>query len=107
MKNLSKHFMDQLREYSSYPTQASAVLPSLKSEGNMNVVLTQLQKAAGKFARMAIEQRIELAKSIQNGYVNVAERSVQAGCVAKGITLGSPAEAEEWATGPRPRQYHE
>ena len=100
MKNLSKQCMEQLREYSSYPSQASAVLPSLKSEENMNVVLTQLQKAAGKFARMAIDQRIELAKSIQHGFVNVAERSVQAGCNAKSITIGSPAEAEEWATGP-------
>jgi len=37
---------------------------------------------------------------MQRGYLNVAERSVAAGCKAKGIAISSPAEAEEWATGP-------
>ena len=37
---------------------------------------------------------------MQAGYLRVAERMVRAGCTAKGLTPGTPAEAEEWATGP-------
>ena len=92
--------MEKLREYSGYPAQVSLPTPSQSSEEYMNKTVIQLQKASVRFARMPIERRIQLAKSIQKGYVNVAERSIQAGCKAKGIKLGSPAEAEEWATGP-------
>ncbi|OGV76877.1 MAG: hypothetical protein A3I83_07065 [Methylotenera sp. RIFCSPLOWO2_02_FULL_45_14] len=64
------------------------------------MMVEKLRKAANAFATMPIEQRIALAGSIQHNYMRVAERSVRAGCKAKGITLGSAAEAEEWATGP-------
>lgn len=37
---------------------------------------------------------------MQSGYVTVAERSVHAACIAKGLPLGTPAEGEEWALGP-------
>ena len=37
---------------------------------------------------------------MQAGYLRIAERSVRAGCEAKGISLGTPMEGEEWATGP-------
>ncbi len=33
---------------------------------------------------------------MQAGYLKVAERSVKAACLAKGIPLGTPAEGEEW-----------
>ena len=100
MKTPSSQLMDQLREYSSYPTQSSTTTPRPTSQAEMDVTVAQLRKAAGGYATMPIEQRIALAESMQQGYLQVAERSVHAGCKAKGIAIGSPAEAEEWATGP-------
>lgn len=66
----------------------------------MDVAMAQLRQAARGFAQLSVDQRIVLAESMQAGYLRVAERSVQAGCKAKGIAIGSPDEAEEWATGP-------
>lgn len=98
MKNFNKQYMEQLREYSSYPTNHSSSTHS--NEASMNQVVEKLKRSAGKFAFMSIDKKIALAKSIQHGYIKVAEKSVQAGCKAKGIKLDPPSEAEEWATGP-------
>lgn len=100
MKRVDTKKMEKLREYSGYPAQTSVPTPSHSSEEYMNKTVIELQKAAAKFARIPIAQRIELAESIKHGFVRVAEGIVDAGCKAKGITLGTPAEAEEWATGP-------
>ncbi len=91
---------DQLREYSSYPAAAGPATPIPSSQGRMDVAVAQLRQAAKGFAQLSIDQRITLAESMQAGYMQAAERSVLAGCKAKGITPGSPGEAEEWATGP-------
>ena len=91
---------DRLREYSSYSAASSTATPSSSSQERMDVAIVQLREAAKGFATLRIDQRIALAESMQQGYLRVAERSVRAGCKAKGIAIGSPAEAEEWATGP-------
>lgn len=100
MKTQASQLMEHLREYSSYPTQSLVSTSTLSSQSHINMVVEQLREAANAFATMPIEQRIALAESIQRDYMRVAERSVRAGCKAKGIILGSAAEAEEWATGP-------
>jgi aldehyde dehydrogenase (NAD(P)+) len=99
MKNLVNQKMDKLREYSSYATQAQSMSPQ-SSQSDMDEAVAQLRKAAKEFAALTIEQRILLAESMQRGLVQVAEASVEAGCKAKGIKVGAPVEAEEWATGP-------
>lgn len=80
----------------------SPLLPQLadSSLAYLDDTLRRLRDGARRFARLSIDERIALARSMQRGYVQVAERSVAAGCMAKGITLGTPLEAEEWATGP-------
>jgi aldehyde dehydrogenase (NAD(P)+) len=37
---------------------------------------------------------------MQQGYLRVAQASVEAACAAKGIPLGGPLEGEEWTLGP-------
>jgi hypothetical protein len=91
---------DKLREYSSYPAAASVRTPLPSSQGCMDVAVANLRETARTFASLTIDQRISLAESMQRGYMQIAERSIQAGCKAKGIAPGSPSEAEEWATGP-------
>ncbi|MGB2832372.1 MAG: aldehyde dehydrogenase family protein [Methylotenera sp.] len=91
--------LDKLPEYSSYSAR-SVASPEQSTQSFMSETLTQLSKAAKEFSTLSIPQRITLAESMQRGLMRVAEHSVEAGCRAKGITIGSPAEAEEWATGP-------
>ena len=92
--------LDMLREYSGSHAASGLTAPMHTSQGKMDIALARVRKAAYKFATMPMEQRIALAEAMQHGYMRIAERSVQAGCQAKGIEIGSPGEAEEWATGP-------
>ncbi|HEX2218745.1 MAG TPA: hypothetical protein VHG35_08055 [Gemmatimonadales bacterium] len=66
----------------------------------LDEAVARLREAAPEFARLPIPERIALARSMQAGYLRVADRMVRAGCTAKGLPPGTPAEAEEWATGP-------
>lgn len=74
--------------------------PADSSFQHLDQTLGRLRDGARRFARLSIDERIALAHSMQQGYVKVAGRSVAAGCKAKGIVMGTPLEAEEWATGP-------
>lgn len=90
----------QLNSYSSYNSDAVVKTPAESNQSYMSQTVAKLKASANDFANLTIDQRIALAESMQRGLLQVAERSVQAGCKAKGITIGSPAEAEEWATNP-------
>ncbi|MEO7987092.1 MAG: aldehyde dehydrogenase family protein [Gemmatimonadales bacterium] len=63
-------------------------------------VVARLQEGAAAFVRLSMPERIALARAMQAGYLQIAERSVRAACEAKGIPTGTPMEGEEWATGP-------
>ena len=67
---------------------------------HLNRIIERLRDGASRFAALPMHERIGLARSMQRGVLDVAERSVMAGCRAKGIAPGSPFEADEWATGP-------
>ncbi len=69
-------------------------------ERQLNDMVARLQEGARAFARLSLPDRIDLARSMQAGYLRIAKRIVQASCTAKGIPLGTPAESQEWATGP-------
>src|SRR5207247_2401404 len=58
--------------------------------------VARLQEGARTFARLSLDDRIRLARSIQQGYLKVAEPSVRAACAAKGIPFDTPAAGEEW-----------
>lgn len=66
----------------------------------MDAAIRRLRARATCFSRLSINERLRLAQELQRGYLRIAERSVSVGCQVKGISRGSPAEAEEWATGP-------
>jgi acyl-CoA reductase-like NAD-dependent aldehyde dehydrogenase len=90
----------KLREFASYSVQPSPATPPASSQSAMDTAIKRLREGATRFARLSIDQRLRLAQNMQQGYLRVAERSVRAGCQAKGIAQGTPVEAEEWATGP-------
>jgi aldehyde dehydrogenase (NAD(P)+) len=62
--------------------------------------VARLQEGSAAFVRLSLPERAALARAMQAGYLAIAERSVRAGCEAKGIRPGTPMEAEEWTTGP-------
>ncbi|HQN65376.1 MAG TPA: aldehyde dehydrogenase family protein [Methylophilus sp.] len=90
----------QLNAYSNYAAHVAVETPADTSQSDISRIVAQLKAAAKEFANLTIGQRIVLAESMKQGYADIAEASVHAGCQVKGITIGSPQEAEEWATGP-------
>jgi aldehyde dehydrogenase (NAD(P)+) len=66
----------------------------------LDETVSRLREAAPVFARLTIPERIRIARSMQAGYVRLADTMVAAACAAKGINRGGPLEGEEWALGP-------
>jgi aldehyde dehydrogenase (NAD(P)+) len=62
--------------------------------------LSRLRENSGRFARLPIEDRIQLAADIHRGLFEVAEAMVKAACHAKGISPSEPLAGEEWMMGP-------
>ena len=79
---------------------AAAVHPTTQRQ--LDEAVARLREAAPAFARLPPPDRIALARSMQSGFVQVAEQLVHAACAAKGLPTGTPLEAQEWATGPWP-----
>jgi len=63
-------------------------------------VVSRLKDGAAKFVRLSLDERIQLARAMQAGYLQIARDSVEAACAAKGIAMGGPLEGEEWTLGP-------
>lgn len=80
--------------------ESNMALAPPTSRSKLDEMIARLQEGASAFASLGLPDRIVLIRSMQAGYLQIAERSVQAGCEAKGIPLGTPMEAEEWGTGP-------
>lgn len=78
------------------PPAASRGASRPTGRGQLDEVVARLQEGARKFAALSLDGRMALARSMQLGYLGVAERSVEAACLAKGIPWGTPAEGEEW-----------
>ena len=82
-------------------TSSNAVAePAPTSQPQLDEVVSRLKHGARKFVGLSLEQRVELSRAMQAGYLRIARASVEAACMAKGITLGSALEGEEWTLGP-------
>jgi Aldehyde dehydrogenase family len=75
-----------------------AQVPPNTSRAKMDEVIDRLLGGAAKFSALPLHERIALARSMQNGYMRVAEASVKATCAAKGIPLEH--HGAEFALGP-------
>src|SRR3954468_2887590 len=74
--------------------------PATTSQAQLDNVVARLKEGARKFVGLNLDQRVELARAMQAGYLRVARPSVEAACAAKGIQVGSALEGEEWTLGP-------
>jgi aldehyde dehydrogenase (NAD(P)+) len=90
----------KLREFTSYAASPVVDAPPSYSQSQMDATIARLREGAKNFAKLSLDQRIVLVNAMQQGLLRVAKRMAHAGCKAKGITLGTPQEAEEWSTGP-------
>ncbi len=88
-----------IKAFSQYEFSSVVEAPIESNLNNLEETIKCLKKGAHSFAALSIDERIKLIDSMQKGYLSVAKRSVQAGCTAKGIEIGTPTEGEEWATG--------
>ncbi|HEX6435200.1 MAG TPA: hypothetical protein VFZ87_13205, partial [Gemmatimonadales bacterium] len=74
--------------------------PAPTGQSQLEAAVARLRENARKFTRLSLDDRAQLARSMQAGYLRVARGSVEAACAAKGIPLGTPLEGEEWTLGP-------
>jgi hypothetical protein len=70
------------------------------SQSRLDEALQILEEHKHEWAALDIEERIDLLEHLREGVVAVAERWVQACVEAKGLTLGTAEEGEEWLAGP-------
>ena len=78
----------------------SITAPPPSSAQQLDRAITRVREGAKKFAKLRLDERVRLARSMQAGYLRIARASVEAACTAKGIPLGTPMEGEEWTLGP-------
>jgi aldehyde dehydrogenase (NAD(P)+) len=74
--------------------------PSPSSQAQIERAIDRVRGGASKFAKLSLDDRIQLARTMQSGYLRIARASVEAACAAKGIPLGTPLAGEEWTLGP-------
>lgn len=66
----------------------------------LDQVLSRLKEGSRAFARLSIDDRIQLLERMRFGYRAIADESVVAACRAKGIDPSSTLSGEEWLLGP-------
>ena len=84
------------REFASYSFHSVVPSPASSGHNEMDRAISLLREGAWSLVNLGVEERIALARSMQEGFLQVADRMVAAGCRAKGIAPGTPLEAEEW-----------
>lgn len=74
--------------------------PAATAFPQLDAVVQRVKASAEKWARLPIRDRIRLAEQMRDGYYAIAEESVRAACIAKGIDPDGPMSGEEWLGGP-------
>ncbi|MGB7699544.1 MAG: aldehyde dehydrogenase family protein [Methylovirgula sp.] len=78
----------------------AAAMPSsgATTPSQLDEIVAQLRAGAERFARISLDERIALARSMQRGYLRIARTSAEAATKAKG--LPPEAAGDEWGSGP-------
>jgi acyl-CoA reductase-like NAD-dependent aldehyde dehydrogenase len=82
------------------PDIQAAVTPSsgATTPSQLDEIIARLKAGAQRFARISLDERIALGRSMQRGYVRIARASAEAATKAKGLPL--EAAGDEWGSGP-------
>ncbi|HDH03775.1 MAG TPA: aldehyde dehydrogenase [Actinobacteria bacterium] len=81
------------------PEAATNRQPESTAEVIDKHVITVARAAAG-WVTTSTDERVALLAECRAAVASVAREWVEAACTAKGITLGTPTEGEEWQSGP-------
>jgi acyl-CoA reductase-like NAD-dependent aldehyde dehydrogenase len=81
-------------------TDPTIAAPPPTSAQQLDRAVARVKDRASRFVKLSLAERIRLVRSMQAGYLRVAQASVAAACAAKGIPAGTPMEGEEWTLGP-------
>jgi len=92
--------------FASFEFKAPVDTPSPTPRDALDASVERLRGAATLFAALSIPDRLALARSMQEGYCSIAERSVSVACEAKGIPFDTSLAGEEWLSGPWPVVRH-
>lgn len=68
------------------------------STARMDEIVHRLRDGARRFVSLSLDERIALARSMQRGYLRIAEASVRAACEVRGLPPESAGE--QWGSGP-------
>ena len=79
---------------------AALVVPASTERARLDEALSRLRDGAPRWARRPLGARIALARDLLRGAARIADRAVAAGCAAKSLQPGTPAEGEEWLSSP-------
>ena len=82
------------------PAPVAPTAPRPSPRQDLDRAVERLREAAPRFAKLTLDQRVALARSMQAGYLRVAEETVKAAARARDLRLGTPEEGEAWAMGP-------
>jgi acyl-CoA reductase-like NAD-dependent aldehyde dehydrogenase len=81
-------------------TDSAITAPPPTSAQQLDRAVARAREGASRFVKLSLDERVRLVRSMQAGYLQIAQASVEAACTAKGIPLGTPVEGEEWTLGP-------
>lgn len=79
---------------------AAVVIPAPTEPAALDAILLRLKDGARTWAKLAVRERLLLLRQLRERYAAVAEESVRATCLAKGIDPDSALAGEEWLGGP-------
>jgi aldehyde dehydrogenase (NAD(P)+) len=82
------------------PDMPAATMPSsgATTPSQLDEILARLKAGAQRFAKISLDERIALARSMQQGYLRIVRASAEAATTAKGLPL--EAAGDEWGSGP-------
>jgi acyl-CoA reductase-like NAD-dependent aldehyde dehydrogenase len=80
------------------PEVAGIMPPS--SRQTLDTAVAEVRAHADEWAALPVGERIALVERVRADVARVAERWVALSLQAKGVDAGTPAEGEEWITGP-------
>ncbi len=78
----------------------AANIPSATAFTALDQVVHRVKEGSRAFARLSLDDRMQLAEQMRQGYREISERSVIEACQAKGIDFNSSLSGEEWLVGP-------
>ncbi len=90
----------ETKSYSEQRFKPSTDMPSSTDTYQLDIEVERVRAGAKKFAKLSVDDRIELARSMQRGCLDNARLMVDLSCKAKGIEPGTPGEGGEWGSGP-------